>query len=87
MAADSAASIIADPTIAVAGAALAIGTAFAGMRHSKSSFANCRSGDNLHAADITRIAASFSAGAECAPCYWTANSNSMAGSLRLFNRP
>jgi hypothetical protein len=49
-AADSAASTIADPAISVAGGALAIGSAFAGMCHSRSSVANCHPGDTLHAA-------------------------------------
>jgi hypothetical protein len=97
-AADPAASNIADIAFAgaalaigsdFASATLAIGSVFAGGASTiGSSIANCHSGDYQHAAIITHVAAYANAHyrgspAGCAPCYWTANTASMAGGIRL----
>jgi hypothetical protein len=93
MATDPAASTIAESAIAIAGAALAISSAFAGAALAiGSTLTNCHSDDNQHAAIITRVAADASAhyrgsGAGCAPCHWTANSPSLAGGIRLLSGP
>jgi hypothetical protein len=76
---DSAACSYTDPTIGVADADLLTGTAYSGMFLPRTTLANCRSGDTLHAADTVLVTAPTSAH------YWTANSATMAGSVHLLN--